>query len=386
MGSWSPAGHVASKQLKILLVGPRRTGRSSTVNTLLGRGQIFDTRGGGTSKAASSVTAGCHVTVVDAQGWGSSEEFVPREEKIELLRALDLCGPDGPHVVLLVIPLLDFTESEKRVVQRRMEILTPRVWRHTMVLFTFGDRLRRHGCSVQEHIQSSGAPMFWLMDMCRYRYHVLDNKTTVSAQRDIQQKVKGGGKKQKVYWWRNDDKGAGGKNRGSESDDRQEGEQGQVRELLSKVEDMLLENGSWHFSLHMYQRMEEEWSRREQQLRAQLEADTHVGRVRGKQKTAEAKINMEPEEEQRLLTGEEERERGGSLRKAQEKEEECAERKLNREEDKEERVKVEVNRQSREEEGEDACCDSGQEKTGIMAQYWPNGGQRSVFSPIRRIA
>ena len=128
-----------------------------------------------------------------------------------------------------------------------------------------------------------------------------------------------------------------------------------MRELLRKVEDMLLENGSWHFSLHMYRRMEEEWSRREQQLRARLEADTHVGRVRGKQRIAEAKINMEPEEEQRLSTGEEDRERGGSLRKAQERGEECAERKLNREEDKEDGVKVELNRQSSEEEGEGAC-------------------------------
>ena len=62
--------------------------------------------------------------------------------------------------------------------------------------------------------------MSWLMDKCHYRYHVLDNKTTIIAQREIHpQKVKGGGKKQEVNWWRNDDKGAGGKNRGGESDD-----------------------------------------------------------------------------------------------------------------------------------------------------------------------
>uniref|UniRef100_A0A3Q0SZ56 Zgc:136870 n=1 Tax=Amphilophus citrinellus TaxID=61819 RepID=A0A3Q0SZ56_AMPCI len=212
-----------SRALKALLLGPRRTGKSSTGNTMLGRGQVFDTRGGGASTAASAVTAERHLTVVDAQGWGTCEEFVPKEEKLELLRALSLCGTEGPHVVLLVIPLMDFTESEKRAVERRMEVFTPAVWRHTMVLFTFGDLLKERGCSVQEHIQKGGPALRWLMDKCRYQYHVLDNKASQ-----------------------------------------------QVRELLSKVEDMLEENGGWHFSLHMYQRLEEEWKRREQQLRALL--------------------------------------------------------------------------------------------------------------------
>lgn len=55
--------------------------------------------------------------------------------------------------------------------------------------------------------------------------------------------------------------------------------QEQVRELLNKVEDVLQENGGWHFSFHMYQRLEEEWSRREQKLRAQLEAERQIGEV-----------------------------------------------------------------------------------------------------------
>ncbi|XP_064869948.1 GTPase IMAP family member 7-like [Oncorhynchus nerka] len=219
--------------VRLLLVGPKRTGKSSYGITILGR-KAFDTRGGGTSTAASGTAAGRDVTVIDARGWSFSEDSVPREEKIELLRALSLCGP-GPHVVLLVIPLLDFTEMERQAAERRMEVMTSSVWRHTMVLFTFGDRLKGRGRSLEQHIQSGGLALQWLMEKCRYRCHVLDNK--------------------EGQW---------------------EGERSQVEALVSRVKDMLQENGGWHFSHHMYHRLEVEWSRREQELRERMEGEREM--------------------------------------------------------------------------------------------------------------
>lgn len=340
-----------------MLVGPRRTGKSSTGNTLLGRGQAFDIRGGGTSTAASSVTAGRYVTVVDAQGWGSSEEFVPREEKLELLRSLNLCGPEGPHIVLLVIPLLDFTEPERRAVERRMELFTPAVWRHTMVLFTFGDWLRGRGHSTQEHIQSGGSALHWLMDKCRNRYHVFDNKTVGTGQQGSRKQVNRGRRKMEGTWWRKGDKNAGREDEGCETNGRKEGEQEQVKELLSKVEDMLQENGGWHFSLHMYQRLEEEWNHREQQLKARLEAEREMWKVeslRRKQKPEETKINMEPEQEQKLETKEDQE---GSPK---EEKGECVERKINRDED--ERMEEEINRQSCQDKRRNTSTDNRREK------------------------
>ncbi|XP_023124362.1 GTPase IMAP family member 4 [Amphiprion ocellaris] len=401
MELFNPRGNAVSSGLQILLVGPRRTGKSSTGNTLLGRGQVFDTRGGGASTVATAVTAGRHLTVVDAQGWGSSEELVPKEEKIELLRALSLCGLEGPHVILLVIPLLDFTEPERRAVERRMEVLPSAIWRHTMVLFTFGDHLKVRQCSIQEHIQSGGPALHWLMEKCRYRYHVLDNKTAIPGkQGGPKQEVNEGGRKQGWSWRKKNEKRVGSASRGDEADGRREGVQEQVRELLGKVEDMLQENGGWHFSLHMYQRLEEEWCRRELQLRAGLEAETDVGKR--EQKTAETKVKVEPGQEERF----EQEKQGPSLRKELQNKQECVEGEINRGEDKEEVIIVALKRQSSEEDSWDTSSDSGEEKEaersvilegkkkkegteikiGMMAPCRPNGSQRSAFSPIWRFA
>ncbi|XP_029929452.1 GTPase IMAP family member 7 isoform X2 [Myripristis murdjan] len=298
MGSWNSPGNAGSNELKILLVGPRRTGKSSFGNTLLGQGQVFETRGGGASTAASGIIAGRHITVVDAQGWGSSEDSVPKQEKIELLRALDLCGPGGPHVILLVIPLLDFTEPERRALERRMEILTSWVWRHTMVLFTFGDWLKGRGRSLEQHIQSAGPALQWLMEKCRNKYYVVDNKMAVTAKKERAKETKESEKKEKWAWKRTEvEKGAERRN-GGEADGKKEGCEEQVKELISKVEDMLLENGLWHFSLHMYRRLEEECSRREQELRARMEAERDEEKVRKTEGEEEDSLRKEEEKEE----------------------------------------------------------------------------------------
>lgn len=361
---------LASQPLNILLVGPRRTGKSSTGNTLLDRGQVFDTRGGGASTAACGFMAGRHLTVVDAQGWGLSEEVVPKEDKVELLRAMSLFGLGGPHVVLLVIPLLDFTESEGRAVERRMEVLTSRVWRHTLVLFTCGDRLKRRGRSAKEHIQSGGPALHRLMEKCRYRYHVFNNKAAGKLN-NTSQELKTGLTQQEVMWRKKIAKGLWWKDKRGETDGRKEGEQEQVRELLIKVENMLQENGGWHFSLHMYQRMEEEWSRRELELRCRLVPETDEGHGRREQMAAEpgnaSKLRQKSEMEAK--------EPGLKLG--------TTEKKIRIWEEKEGKVKAEL----RSEEEEYGSTEKSTEmKASLAVPYWLNTSQGSEFNPIRKLA
>lgn len=81
--------------------------------------------------------------------------------------------------------------------------------------------------------------------------------------------------------------------------------------------------------------------------------------MRRKLKTAETKINMEPEQEQEQRLETEEGKQEDSLRKEQENKEDCVERKINGGEDKEESAKRELKRPSSEEHGWDTSSDSG---------------------------
>ncbi|XP_030255680.1 GTPase IMAP family member 9-like [Sparus aurata] len=57
-----------------------------------------------------------------------------------------------------------------------MRLLGQRVWRHVIVLFTFGDTLGDK--TIEQHIESEGKPLRWLIEKCGNRYHVLNNMST----------------------------------------------------------------------------------------------------------------------------------------------------------------------------------------------------------------
>ncbi|XP_041959280.1 GTPase IMAP family member 4-like [Alosa sapidissima] len=52
-----------------------------------------------------------------------------------------------------------------------MRMFGEQVWRHTIVLFTSGDLLG--DTSIEEHIESEGEPLRWVIEKCGNRYHVL---------------------------------------------------------------------------------------------------------------------------------------------------------------------------------------------------------------------
>ncbi|KAG7488460.1 hypothetical protein MATL_G00032840 [Megalops atlanticus] len=153
------------------------------------------------------------------------------ERDKEILRTMSLCPP-GPHALLLVIPAdTAYTERHWRALLDHILCLSENVWRHTIVLFSFGDRLA--DTTIEEHIEREGWFLQWLVDKCGNRYHVFNNK------------------------------------------DRGDGTQ--VKQLLEKVEEMVAENDGQHFCPDMSQvnqKVEEKFQRREaEEMRLRFEEE-----------------------------------------------------------------------------------------------------------------
>ncbi|GAA6214445.1 GTPase IMAP family member 8-like [Lates japonicus] len=168
--------------LRILMLGWVFTGKSAAGNRIL-RAEVFQS-GERTMKAfkQSGEVAGKEVIIMDTPGWWKffSASFNPPDLKSEILKAVSLCSP-SPNVILLAVPLdTSFTDEQRRVTEDNMRLLGQRVWRHVIVLFTFGDALGNK--TIEQHIESEGQPLHWLIEKCGRRYHVLDNWSNADDQ------------------------------------------------------------------------------------------------------------------------------------------------------------------------------------------------------------
>src|SRR4029434_2649775 len=143
-------------ELRIVLLGYRRAGKSSSGNTILGREEFVTVGRTAQCVKRQGQVAGRQVTVVEAPAWWRDYQLeeTPELTKNEIELSVSLCPP-GPHALLLVICVDEtFTETEKISVQEHLELLSERVWSHTIVLFTYGDWLGNK--PIKQHIESEG--------------------------------------------------------------------------------------------------------------------------------------------------------------------------------------------------------------------------------------
>ncbi|XP_057696647.1 uncharacterized protein LOC130918712 isoform X2 [Corythoichthys intestinalis] len=170
-------GEDAMPQRRMVMIGARRDGKSSTANTIL-RKQRFECGRIPTvqSEALHEIVEGRELVVVDAPGWKNSPSLseIPEREKEQFKINASKCPP-GPHAFLLVIPIdARFSYEQKMTVEDYMKLLGDRVWQHTIVLFTFGDFLGSK--TIEQYIESEGEALTWLIEKCQDRYHVINNK------------------------------------------------------------------------------------------------------------------------------------------------------------------------------------------------------------------
>lgn len=154
------------------MLGQKTSGKSATGNNLLCK-EVFATCQTEHCQVGEGEVAGRLITVIDTPGWRKESSCCTEEMDKEIVRGLSVC-PLGVHVVLLVVPLdLTFREAQRVALEEHMNLFGDSIWKHTMVLFTYGDKLADK--TVEEHIEREHSTLRWLIDKCENKYHVLSN-------------------------------------------------------------------------------------------------------------------------------------------------------------------------------------------------------------------
>ncbi|XP_051957343.1 uncharacterized protein LOC127625919 isoform X7 [Xyrauchen texanus] len=162
------------RSLRLVLVGWILAGKSLAGNTIL-NDDVFKAGKIKSYVEGSGDVNGRKITVMDTPGWWKyvSTQFNPEFIQTSLLESISESGK-FPHAVILVIPGdTSFKKEQKRIIEENLSVLGEEVWRHTIVLFTWGDRFP--DISIEEHIESEGDALQWLIEKCGNRYHVFDN-------------------------------------------------------------------------------------------------------------------------------------------------------------------------------------------------------------------
>ncbi|XP_056334971.1 GTPase IMAP family member 4-like isoform X2 [Danio aesculapii] len=175
-------------ELRIVLMGRMFAGKTSVMNTILKtRQEVSRTkrcvmREGEVEKRK--------VILIDTPGWWpyASIKETPKSVKQEIMSSVNLCSP-GPHAVLLVLQSgVVFSEAYGNSIKGHMELLGGNVWSHCIVVFTRGDWMGTP--TIEEHIESEGDALQWLISECGNRYHVLNNMQDDEEQvRELMEKV-----------------------------------------------------------------------------------------------------------------------------------------------------------------------------------------------------
>nr|XP_055065385.1 GTPase IMAP family member 8-like [Misgurnus anguillicaudatus] len=168
--------------LRIVLLGNRAAGKTSLANLITGHAEPLLRRTAQCAKMQGDF-AGRQITVVDTPGWWKNYliKETPEFQKKDIMLSVTHCPP-GPHAVLLVIRVDAFyKEKHRRSAEEHLELLSQRVWNHTIVVFTYTNQLQEQ--TLERQIGSEGESLLlWLVERCGHRYHVLNIERATGTQ------------------------------------------------------------------------------------------------------------------------------------------------------------------------------------------------------------
>ncbi|ROL55189.1 GTPase IMAP family member 8 [Anabarilius grahami] len=109
------------------------------------------------------------------------------------------------QVLLVLQSGVAFTEAQRRSVKEHKELLGRDVWKYCIVLFSRGDWMGTP--TIEEHIESEGETLQWLINKCGNRFHVLNNMVQDDGKqvKELMEKVEMMARLNTVLWvkhWR----------------------------------------------------------------------------------------------------------------------------------------------------------------------------------------
>ncbi|XP_059211498.1 GTPase IMAP family member 8-like [Centropristis striata] len=163
--------------LRLVLVGNTGAGRSSSGNTILGRDAFSHIC------FLSSVTRLCceetgevfdrQVTLIDTPGLFDTS-LPEHDVQREIAKCINMSAL-GPHAILLVIKLGTFTAEERDAVRKVEEIFEEDAWKHTIILFSHGDKVKS---DIQQLLDEAGPELQEVLKKAGNRYQVFNNLKT----------------------------------------------------------------------------------------------------------------------------------------------------------------------------------------------------------------
>ncbi|KAM7391018.1 hypothetical protein PAMP_021736 [Pampus punctatissimus] len=147
--------------LNLVLCGRRGAEKTSAAKALLGQTELHSVSNSSECVKHQGEVCGRQVSLVELPAlYGKPQEAVMEES----FRCISLCGPEGVHAFVLVLPVDALTDEDKGELKTIQDTFSSRVNDFTMILFTVdsdptapvvGDFVRRNR-DIQELVQSCG--------------------------------------------------------------------------------------------------------------------------------------------------------------------------------------------------------------------------------------